>query len=144
MPRGRETMKRVLALCLIVWSSATMAAAQPGRAPAAAAAPACDRECLRGKITEVLYALVDHDVGKLAVAPDLRVTEDGVEKKLDKVGLARSITKLRGYRQDIVDERTGQAVAGAMVEELGAPVLLVVRVKVDAAQKISELELVAT
>ena len=97
-------MKSVLALCLILWSSAAFA--QPARAPAGAAA-ACDRECLRGKITEVLYALVDHDVGKLAVAPTLRVTEDGVEKPLAKVGLARSLTKLRGYRQDIVDERAG-------------------------------------
>ena len=107
-------------------------------------AAACDRECLRGKITEVLYALVDHDVGKLAVAPDLRVTEDGVEKPLAKVGLAHSVTKLRGYRQDVLDARAGQAVAGVMVEELGAPVMLVVRVKVDGEQRLSELELVAT
>ena len=138
-------MRSVLALCLVLWSSAALAATHPAptKAPAVAA-PVCDRECLRGKIGEVLYALVDHDVGKLAVAPDLRVTEDGVEKPLAKVGLARSVTKLRGYRQAIIDERAGQAVAGAMVEESGAPVLLVVRVKLDAAQKISELELVAT
>jgi len=56
----------------------------------------------------------------------------------------RSVTKLRGYRQDILDERAGQAVAGIMVEEAGAPILLVVRVKVDSEQKLSELELVAT
>ena len=66
---GREAMKIVLALCLILSSSAAFAA-QPARAPASAA-PACDRECLRGKITEVLYALVEHDVSKLAVAPTL-------------------------------------------------------------------------
>lgn len=135
-------MKSILALCLILWSS-TAFAAQPARPPAESA-PACDRECLRGKVTEVLYALVEHDVSKLAVAPALRVTEDAVEKPLDKVGLVRSVTKLRGYRQDIIDERTGQAVAGAMVEESGAPVILVVRVKVDGEQKLSELELVAT
>ncbi len=135
-------MKRVLALCLILWSSAALAA-EPAMAPAGAAT-GCDRECLRGKISEVLYALVDHDVGKLAVAPDLRVTEDAVEKPLDKVGLVRSVTKLRGYRQDILDERAGQAVAGVMVEESGAPILLVVRVKVDAQQRLSELELVTT
>ena len=134
--------KSVLALSLILWSSATLAA-QAAPAPANAAA-ACDRECLRGKITEVVYALVEHDVSKLAVAPTLRVTEDAVEKPLDKVGLVRSVTKLRGYRQDILDERAGQAVAGVMVEESGAPVILVVRVKVDGEQKISELELVAT
>ena len=135
-------MKSVLALCLMLWSSAALAA-HPTRAPASLP-PACDRECLRGKVSEVLYALADHDVSKLAVAPTLRVTEDGVEKPLDKVGLVRSVTKLRGYRQDIIDERAGQAVAGAMVEESGAPVLLVVRVKVDGDQKLSELELVAT
>src|SRR4029079_14081070 len=97
-----------------------------------------------GKVTEVLYALVEHDVSKLAVAPALRVTEDAVEKPLDKVGLVRTVTKLRGYRQDILDERAGQAVAGVMVEEAGAPILLVVRLKVDGDQKLSELELVTT
>ena len=135
-------MKSALALCLILWSSSALAA-EP--APTAAnAAAACDRECLRGKITEVVYALVEHDVSKLAVAPTLRVTEDAVEKPLDKVGLVRSVTKLRGYRQDILDERAGVAVAGVMVEESGAPVILVVRVKVDSEQRLSELELVAT
>jgi hypothetical protein len=134
-------MKIIAALCLILCSSAL--AAQPSRAPAHAA-PACDRECLRGKVTEVLYALVEHDVSKLAVAPTLRVTEDAVEKPLDKVGLVRSVTKLRGYRQDILDERAGQAVAGVMVEEAGAPILLVVRIKIDGEQRLSELELVTT
>jgi len=134
-------MKRLLALCLLL--SATAAVAQPAAGPASAAA-ACDRECLRGKVTEVLYALVEHDVGKLAVAPTLRVTEDAVEKPLDQVGLVRSVTKLRGYRQDTLDERTGQAVTAVMVEEAGAPIILVVRAKVDGDQRLSELELVTT
>ena len=135
-------MKRVLGLCVMLMSFAAVAA-EPVRAPVRATS-ACDRECLRGKITEVVYALAEHDVSKLAVAPKLRVTEDAVEKPLGKVGLVRSVTKLRGYRQDIIDERGGQAVAGVMVEESGAPVILVVRVKVDDEQKLSELELVAT
>jgi hypothetical protein len=127
----------VLGLWLILSSAAL--AVQPARA-----AEACDRECLRGKITEVLYALVEHDTGKLAVAANLRVTEDGVEKPLAQVGLVRTVTRLRGYRQDVLDERTGQAVAGVLVEEAGAPVILAVRVKVDGEAKVSELELVAT
>jgi hypothetical protein len=134
-------MKIVAALCLILSSAAL--AAQPPHAPAQAA-PACDRECLRGKVSEVLYALARHDVSKLPVAAALRVTEDGVEKPLDKVGLVRSVTRLRGYRQDIIDTRAGQAVTGAMVEESGAPILLVVRVKIDSQQKLQELELVTT
>jgi hypothetical protein len=129
----------VLALCLIVSTAAL--GAQPAHAQSA---PSCDRECLRGKVTEVLYALVEHDVSKLALAGNLRVTEDGVEKPLAQIGLVRTVTKLRGYRQDIIDERAGEAVAGVMVEEAGAPVILALRVKVDSEAKLSELELVAT
>jgi len=45
---------------------------------AAASAPqvapdTCDRECLRGKVTQLLYALVKHDVSGLNVADTLRV-----------------------------------------------------------------------
>ena len=134
-------MKIILALSLVLSSAAL--AASPPRTPATAA-PTCDRECLRGSRSEGRDARVDHDVKKLPVAANLRVTEDGIEKPLDKVGLVRSVTKLRGYRQDIIDIRAQQAVAGAMVEESGAPILLVVRVKLDAAQNISELELVTT
>jgi hypothetical protein len=134
-------LRTVLALWLIVSSAAL--AAQPVHAQSAAAS-ACDRECLRGKVTEVLHALVGHDASRLAVAGNLRVTEDGVEKPLAQVGLVRTVTRLRGYRQDVIDERAGEAVAGVMVEEAGAPAILVVRVKVDGAAKLSELELVAT
>ena len=73
-------MRIVLALCLLVWSAAL--AAQP----AYAQSTTCDRECLRGKITEVLHALVHDDVGRLAVGENLRVTEDGVEKPLAQSG----------------------------------------------------------
>jgi hypothetical protein len=130
-----------LALDLVLSSAAF--AAHPQRPPARVA-QACDRECLRGKISEVLYALVDHNVSQLEVSSTLRVTEDAVEKPLDKVGLVRTVTKLRGYRQDIIDERAQQAVAGVMVEESGAPILLVVRVKLDPQQRLSEVELVTT
>ncbi len=112
-------------------------------ANAAQSAVTCDRECLRGKMTQLLYALVKHDVGKLPVSDTLRVTEDAVEKPLGKVGLVRTVTRLRGFRQDIVDEREGVAGADVVVEESGAPVLLVVRLKV-VADKLTEVELVAT
>jgi hypothetical protein len=103
----------------------------------------CDRECLRGKVTQLLNALVKHDVTGLPVDDKLRVTEDAVEKPLAKVGLVGTVTRLRGFRQDIIDERAGVAGADVVVEETGAPVLLVVRVKV-VADKLTEVELVAT
>jgi hypothetical protein len=107
------------------------------------AAATCDRECLRGKVTQLLYALVKHDVTGLPVAATLRVTEDAVEKPLATVGLVGTVTRLRGFRQDIIDERAGVAGAHVMVEEAGAPVMLVVRLKV-VADRITEIELVAT
>ena len=110
---------------------------------ASAASDTCDRECLRGKVTQLLYAFVKHDVSGLPVAATLRVTEDAVEKPLAKVGLVNTVTRLRGFRQDIIDERAGVAGAHVVVEENGSPVLLVVRLKV-VADKLTEVELVAT
>jgi len=112
-------------------------------ASAAQSAITCDRECLRGNVTQLLYAFLKHDVSKLPISETLRVTEDAVEKPLGKVGLVRTVTRLRGFRQDIIDERAGVAGADVVVEESGAPVLLVVRLKV-VADKLTEVELVAT
>jgi len=124
-----------LLLACCAWSTVAHAA-QTGPA-------ACDRECLRGKVTQLLYALVDHDVSGLPVARTLRVTEDAVEKPLAQVGLVRTVTGLRGFRQDIIDERAGVAAAQVVVEEGEAPVMLVVRVKV-VGDALTEIELVAT
>lgn len=121
-------------LCVVLLSS-TFAAS-----PALAA---CDRECLRGTLTTFLYALVKHDTSKLPLAANVRVTEDAVEKPLDRVGLVTTVTRLGGYRQDILDERAGMAGATVVVEEVGAPVLLVVRLKV-VDDRIAEIETVAT
>jgi hypothetical protein len=129
-----RTIVGLLVVCC-VWGASSNAAQR--------AATTCDRECLRGKVTQLLYALVKHDVSGLPVADTLRVTEDAVEKPLKNVGLIGTVTRLRGFRQDIIDERTGVAGADVVVEETGAPVLLVVRLKV-VADKISEIELVST
>jgi hypothetical protein len=131
--------RAIVALFLVsfAWGAAAHAAQRP------ADAASCDRECLRGKVTQLLYALVKHDVSGVPVAGTLRVTEDAVEKPLAKVGLVGTVTRLRGFRQDIIDERAGVAAALVMVEETGAPVMLVVRLKV-VADALTELELVAT
>lgn len=132
----KNTMFGVLLMVWCAWGAAANAQVAP-------AAASCDRECLRGKVTEVLHALVKHDISGVPVAETLRVTEDAVEKPLKAVGLVRTVTGLRGYRQDVIDERAGVAGTHVVVEENGAPVLLVVRLKVVADQ-LAELELVAT
>ena len=134
MTMRNTTIAALLVICC-AWGAATSAAQR--------AATTCDRECLRGKVTQLLYALVKHDVSGLPVAGTLRVTEDAVEKPLAKVGLVGTVTRLRGYRQDILDERAGVAASMVVVEETGAPVLLVVRLKV-VADALTEIELVAT
>lgn len=128
------TIVGLLVVCC-AWGAAASAAQR--------AATTCDRECLRGQVTRLLSALVTHDVSGLPVADTLRVTEDAVEKPLAKVGLVGTVTRLRGFRQDIIDERAGVAGAHVVVEESGAPVLLVVRLKVVAGT-LTEIELVAT
>jgi len=104
---------------------------------------ACDRECLRSTMTTFLYSLLRHDASRFPITDDLRVTEDGIEKPLASLGLLRTVTRLRGYRQDILDERAGTAGAHVVVEEDGAPVLLVVRLKVTDGL-VDEIETVAT
>jgi hypothetical protein len=134
-------MKTLTSLCLVMLTCSFAAQAASKSAPAPA--PSCDRECLRGTVTAYLYALLKHDTSKLPLSDKLRVTEDAIEKPLDKVSLLRSVTRLRGFRQDILDERAGMAGADVVVEESGAPTLLVVRLKV-VDQKIIEIETVAT
>jgi len=134
--KNRTTVGLLLVCC--AWSASANAAQR-----ATTTSTACDRECLRGKVTQLLYALVKHDVKGLPVADTLRVTEDAVQKPLANVGLVNTVTRLRGFRQDIIDERAGVAGAHVIVEEAGAPVILVVRLKV-VADRLTEIELVAT
>jgi hypothetical protein len=133
-------MKVLSSLCLVL-----LACSSAAQAAKAAPAPAvsCDRECLRGMLTSYLYAVLRHDTGRLPLGENLRVTEDAVEKPLANVGLLRTVTRLRGYRQDILDERAGMAGADVVVEESGAPILLVVRLKV-VDRKITQIETVTT
>ena len=138
-----ESMKKLTSLCLVLLACASGAQAASNPKPAPASAPSCDRECLRSLLNASLYSFLKHDTSKLPLSDKVRVTEDAVEKPLEKVALVKTVTRLRGYRQDFLDERGGMATATAVVEEVGAPVLLVVRLKV-VDQKITEIELVAT
>ncbi len=129
--------KRIVVALLLIGSASSMAAS------AAQSTTRCDRECLRGFTTQVLYAFVKHDVGKLPVADNLRVTENADEKPLKSLDVVRYVTGLHGYRQDFLDERAGVAAAGVMLEESGAPVLLAMRLKI-VDEKITEMELATT
>ncbi len=102
---------------------------------------ACNRECLSGFITKYLDALIAHKPEALPVASNVRFTEDCKEMKLGE-GIWKGISRLQGYRRDILDVRQGVAVSFLLVEEAGAPVMYVVRLKV-ADNKITEIESMA-
>ncbi len=109
---------------------------------AASSASACDRECLRGHVTQYLHALLAHDHAGLPVADSVRFTENSVERELGE-GLWRTATKLRGYRQDFIDEQEGVVGSHVILEESGTPTLLVLRLKI-ADELITEIETVTT
>jgi hypothetical protein len=119
---------------LLAAAFATLAALPPE----AAAAEACDRDCLRGFVTQYLTALVAHNPAALPLAPGARFTEDTAEKKLGE-GLWKTASGLRPYRQDFLDVRQGVAGSHVVVEEQGSPVLFQLRLKV-ADRKIVEIE----
>ncbi len=102
----------------------------------------CDRECLRGIVTQYLDAMVAHKPAALPVSNKVRFTEDTVEKRLGD-GLWKTASGLRKYRQDILDVRQGVAASQVVVEEAGVPqpvpVMLMLRLKV-ADKKITEVE----
>jgi hypothetical protein len=102
------------------------------------AAPDCDRACLRGFITQYLDAMLTHNPKALPLSPKVRFTEDGVEMKVGE-GLWKGASKIRGYRQDILDVRQGVAASQVVVEDAGSPALFVLRLKV-AGKKITEIE----
>jgi len=98
----------------------------------------CDRECLRGVITQYLNAMVAHKPGSLAVSDKVRFTEDTVTMKLGE-GLWKNASGIGTYRQDILDLREGVAASQVIIEESGMPVMLMLRLKV-ADKKITEVE----
>jgi len=106
-------------------------------APAAHAAD-CDRECLRGVITQYLDAMVAHKPDGLVVGDKVRFTENTVAMKLGD-GLWKNASGIGTYRQDILDVRQGIAASQVIVEESGMPVMLMLRLKI-ADKTITEVE----
>jgi hypothetical protein len=98
--------------------------------PAQAAAPACDRACLQGTITQYLDAMLAHDPSTLPLASKVRFTEDQQELKLGE-GLWKTIDSLTAFRQDILDVKHGVAGVHVKVIEGGKPVLAAIRIRMD-------------
>ena len=132
-------VKRITTLlfCALLSTSVWTAAA-----PQSSVRTGCDRECLRGFITQYLDAMVAHNSKSLPLAANTRFTENTKTMPLGE-GLWKSASGLRSYRQDFLDVREGQAASHVIVEEGGNPVMLAVRLKI-ADKKITEIETMVT
>lgn len=103
------------------------------------AAPACDRQCLAGYVTQYLDAMLAHKPESVPVAANLKYTEDCKEIKLGE-GEWTKITGLTEYRRDILDIKEGVAVSFNVVKEgADTKALYTIRLKV-VDKKITELE----
>jgi hypothetical protein len=129
-------MNRVV--CLLVSLAALTTVSSCASAPHGAAGSGCDRACLKQQIDDYLAAMIAHDPKRLALAPGARFTEDTVEKPLGE-GYWKTISGLRGFRQDYLDVQAGVAASHVLTEENGKPVLLAVRLKV-VDRKLREIE----
>ena len=112
----------------------TVSVRAQGRGPS----NSCDRECLRGFVTQYLDAMGKHNPAALTTAPGVRFTEDTKEIKLGE-GLWKNFTKAREFREDFLDVRDGMAASFVVVEENAMPIMLALRLKV-VDKKITEVE----
>jgi hypothetical protein len=135
----KQTKLVLIAAQLLIASMITAPIAAP---TAQAATAGCDRQCLGGFITQYLDALVAHNPSAVPLSAKVRFTEDSVEMHLGE-GLWKDASRVRAYRQDILDVRQGVAASQVIVEEAGSPVFLVLRLKV-ADKKITEIESMVT
>ena len=98
----------------------------------------CDRGCLTGFVDRYMDAMIAHNPGLLPVARNVKFTEDRVEMQLGD-GLWKTISKLTGYRMDVLDVRNATAVTRSVVEENGTRVMFALRLKISD-QLITEVE----
>ena len=131
-------MKRAINLACLFLLAVTVHAQNRGTA----ASSTCDRECLRGFITQYLDAMVAHNPKALPTAVTVRFTEDTKTLPVGE-GLWKGASKIRPYRQDFLDVRDGVAASHVVVEENGMPVMLALRLKI-AEKKIIEIETMVT
>lgn len=107
-----------------------------------ARAQTCDRGCLRDVLTDYLQALIAHDPNRLNLSDDVRFTEDAVVMNPGD-GLWATATRLRGFRQDVLDVGEGIAASQVLVDEGDVPVMLMLRLRVRNGE-ITEIESVVT
>lgn len=113
--------------------------AQAAGERSAVVAPACDRACLLGALGRHMDALRAKDVAALHLAPDATITENNVVLQPGE-GLWRTVTAVDAEGLEAADPLTGNAAWFGSVRENGEPAIYAVRIHVDDAGAIDEIE----
>ena len=98
----------------------------------------CDRECLKGFLTQYIEAMIADDIASLPLSSDVRFTEDCKEMQPGE-GYWNEIDGTVAYRMDIIDVNRGGAFAYFVVEEGSGYVFFALRLKI-AEQEITQVE----
>jgi hypothetical protein len=98
----------------------------------------CDRGCLNGFLDQVLAAIAAHDSSSLALARDVKYTENGQLLKIGE-GFWATASGPPTYKIYADDPQAGEAMFLGVLPENGAPVILSVRLKIEL-HRISEIE----
>lgn len=102
------------------------------------AAQPCDRECLKGFLTQYIEAMLADDIASLPLSSDVRFTEDCEEMQPGE-GYWKEAEGTVAYRMDIIDVNRGGAFAYFIIEGGGNYVFFALRLKI-AEQEITQIE----
>jgi hypothetical protein len=102
----------------------------------------CDRKCLNGLVDAYRAALVEHSASRLALAKDVRYTENAQDLKVGD-GLWGTLTGWGSYKLYIDDPEEGEVGFVGVTDEAGTAGLLCVRLRV-VHRTITEIEALIT
>lgn len=120
---------------------ATPALAQAAGEASAVVAPKCDHACLIATVEAHMKALAARDPAQLKLAKDVRYAENDVLLPVGQ-GLWRTVTGVDATGLTAADPLTGNAAWFGSVRENGQPAIYAVRVHVNEAGAIDEIEAV--
>jgi len=138
MRRGILFISMAVCVFLAFFLSASSGIRANGRQASGTAQASCDRACLNGFVDRYLDAVVAHDPSRLPVSQLVKFTEDGQHLALGD-GFWRTATGKGTYKFYVDDTDAEQVGFLGTMREVGQPVLLALRLKIEN-DKISEIE----
>ncbi|KAF4625128.1 hypothetical protein G7Y89_g13041 [Cudoniella acicularis] len=128
---------------LAFWAASISPFSSATTIPLQQAQPAlnCNRTCLETHLSTYLSALIAHDPTLLPTTPSVKYVEnDQILPFTPSTGIWSLASTLGTYRHIFSDPSTGNVAAFTTILENGIGAIYIVRLKVDADGKLSEIE----